>query len=424
MYFFDDIDDIIFNLREQGNNYDEISKLLKKQDIKLKPFMVEERCKVIYERKNMKEPAESVKEIIEVNEKKEQEAKKEHLQELVFELREQGKTYKQISEYIFREKGIKKCISDIRDYYLDYCKKMKIAEPKKRINVSQKVSSEEIFKLRESGYSCRDIIAYYKEKGIKISKESVQKIYKEECERLGKEYKSKVKLRKKCKEIIQLPDEKIFELREKKLTYDEIVDWFKENGIKVTKETIRKRCKRIYAEKGMAEPRLKHKFAPENVSVRFKIPVEELIYLKKQGLSNKQILEYYRQKGLNIGIRNINLRCSEAYEQIGTKKEKGQRNRKFDVIISEDELFELREKRFSYTKIANYYKEKGIKVSGEAIRKRYIKARAKKQASLVELNNTLNNLLIKKQKTEQLLQQFTSALINIKNKKEDLENEK
>ena len=387
MYFFDDIDDIIFNLREQGNNYEEISKLLRKQDIKLKPFMVEEICKAIYEKKYMKEPTESVKEIIEVNEKKEQEAKKEHLQELVFELREQGKTYKQISEYIFSEKGIKKCISDIRDYYLDYCKKMEIAEPKKRINVSQKVSSEEIFKLRESGYSCRDIIDYYKEKGTKISKESVQKIYKEECERLGKEYKSKVKLRKKCKEIIQLPDEKIFELREKKLTYDEIVDWFKENGIKVTKETIRKRCKRIYAEKGMVEPRLKHKLAPENVSVRFKIPVEE-------------------------------------HEQIGTEKEKGQRNRKFDVIISEDELFELREKRFSYTKIANYYKEKGIKVPGEAIRKRFIKARAKKQASLVELNNTLNNLLIKKQKTEQLLQQFTGALINIKNKKEDLENEK
>ena len=50
MYFFDDIDDIIFNLREQGNNYEEISKLLRKQDIKLKPFMVEEICKAIYEK--------------------------------------------------------------------------------------------------------------------------------------------------------------------------------------------------------------------------------------------------------------------------------------------------------------------------------------------------------------------------------------
>ena len=191
MFFFDDIDDTIFELREQGIDYTEISKRLKKQGIKLKPFMVEERCKVIYKRKNKEEPCETFKEEKEAKEKAEEEAKKKQLSEIIFELREKENTYKEIQSYLFEEMDIKKCISDIRKLYLDYCKKIGIDEPKRRItsNAYKFISVQEVFNLRESGHRYREIVDFYKEKGILhivnsgISKEhtssEVEKIIKE-----------------------------------------------------------------------------------------------------------------------------------------------------------------------------------------------------------------------------------------------------
>ena len=310
----------------------------------------------------------------------------------------------------------------------------------------------------------------------------VRRIYIEECQRVGKKYSSRFKLNKLKTDKIILSEDEIFSLRERKLSYDDIVEYYKEKGIKVTKETIRKRCKRIYAEKGIEEPKVKRKNSHQRKSIRFKIPDEEIIYLKEHGLTNIQIMEYYKQKGINIGISNINKKCKEAYQKLGESKIP--KNRGLKIIIPEDEIIKLREKNISYAEIAEYYKERGIQVSPstiengckeiykgrgienpgrkkkheidipddllialrkmnysykkivkffkekgievapETIRKKYIKACFKRQKSLVELNNTLTNLLEKKKKTEQLLNQFNGLLNSVENKKEDIENEK
>ena len=45
---------------------------------------------------------------------------------------------------------------------------------------------------------------------------------------------------------IFLDDEKIYELREQRLSYLEIAKHFKEQGIEVSYQIIRERCKKIY----------------------------------------------------------------------------------------------------------------------------------------------------------------------------------
>jgi ribosomal protein L20 len=487
MFFLDDLDDRIFELREQGISYTDMSKMLKKQGIKIQPFMIEERCKTLYRLNNRKEPEnvdikeyEAKKKEKEAKEKEKEAAEKAKIKEFIFKLRSEEKTYQQIQDALFEELNVKKCLSEIRTAYLEYCKEKNIAEPKKRVHpeLSPEVPSQEVFALRESGYSYQKIINYFEDKKIIVSRDILITKYKEECIRVGREYHSRIKLSSN-NELIALPDDVIFALREQSYTYDRIVDYFKEEGIKVTKETIRQRCKRIYAEKGKEEPRVKHKLAPEYRSAKYSISDEEIIELKEQGLTNRQIVEHYKQKGIKIGITTITNKCREAFKNAG--KAMPPRKRKVQIDISDEEIFSLREKRLTYSEIVDYYKEKGIQVSKSTIENRCKKVYAKKgsknlavlrnrlpdvlneeieelrkrkftykdiikyykekgisvsretlrmrclkihnerQASLEELNNTLTNLLIKKQQSEELLQQYTGVLIS---KKEDIENER
>lgn len=56
-----------------------------------------------------------------------------------------------------------------------------------------------------------------------------------------------------------ITDEEIYKLREQGMAYRVISCYFEERGIKICEETIGKRCKRIYKEKGKEEPKLKKK---------------------------------------------------------------------------------------------------------------------------------------------------------------------
>ena len=57
---------------------------------------------------------------------------------------------------------------------------------------------------------------------------------------------------------VELSEERIYELRERGLAYQEISDIFlTEEGIKISYTTIRERCKEIYKEKGQEEPKIK-----------------------------------------------------------------------------------------------------------------------------------------------------------------------
>jgi len=93
---------------------------------------------------------------------------------------------------------------------------------------------------------------------------------------------------------------------------------------------------------------------------------EQIIELLSDGISQKEIA-----KRLNLSNSNISMRIKKMKKN-GIIKEKPR-------IYSEDEIYDLRKKGYSYLKIANKFKEDGIQVSTETIRRKYKKVLIEEQ---------------------------------------------
>jgi hypothetical protein len=243
-------------------------------------------------------------------------------------------------------------------------------------------------------------------------------------------------LKKKSKRPDRIPisDEEIYELRSQGISYDDIVMHFKGKGIKVTKETIRMRCSRIYAQKGIEEKKLKPFSKRRHRSiVRSLISGEEIYRLKEEGYTYSEICDYYEAQGIKTNMTLIATICTEVYAEKGEQIPKV--IKKEEIATSDEVIFELREKGYTYKQISEYYKERGIQIGICAIRNRCVRAYTNKgieqpqyrkeymQRSLRELDNELNQLLSQKSKSDQLVQDYTE-FSEPKEKNEEIENEK
>ncbi len=137
----------------------------------------------------------------------------------------------------------------------------------------------------------------------------------------------------------------IFELREKRYTYEKIVEYLKEQGINESLKSVRRICKIVYAEKGKEEPR------GSNNNI-IKIDKNELYELKEQGLAYREIVNHYKKKGIQVSITTLCKNCKKIYDE---KNEKV--NVKKCESLDRELVFSLREKLFTYKEIAQYIKE-------------------------------------------------------------------
>ena len=339
--------------------------------------------------------------------------------EKIFVLRHVNKlSYKKIREILIAE-GMKLGESFISDIYFEMCKKRGI-EPYIRItrkNLDENVS-ETIKELREEGYYYREISEYLYKNGVVMSDACVRN----KCVDMGI-LEPKIKRKKKCVDKIPISDEEIFELRQQGNSYDDIVNYYKEKGIKISKESISKKCKRIYAEKGIREPKLKP-FSKRKESTLRKLVSEEDIYeLKEAGLTYQEISDYYKKKKIEINLNLISTICNEIYAKKGKKIPKV--IKKEEIPTSDDKIFELREKGFSYKQIADYYRENGVEIGLCSIRNRCVRIYSEKGIlqpkdrdayllkGLKELDEELDTLLLQKTKSKQLLQNY-EELIEVK----------
>ena len=169
-----------------------------------------------------------------------------------------------------------------------------------------------------------------------------------------------IKRRDKVFLLEVVSDEEIFELRERKLTDGEIVDYFAKDNRIVTKSFINSRCKVIYRRKGRKDP-----VEREQVIITKEMD-EEIYNLREQRYGYDEIAKYFLEKGMIIGIERIRHRCKEIYDDKGEKNPDLRKN----SAISDDEVFKLREQRLSYERMEKYFREKGIAISKSAIDKR------------------------------------------------------
>ena len=224
-----------------------------------------------------------------------------------------------------------------------------------------KFSYDEIYRLREQGLSYKKIKEKFKEKGIEVSTSAIRN----KCKNIY-EYKEKKEpiIKHKINKKIKLPEEEIYNLREQYLSYDEIAKQFKNKGIDVSAITINDRCKSIYKEKGKEEPKVskRKRISEEEV---YNLREQRLSYeeiakrFKNKGIDvsvtiiSNRCKEVYKKKGKEVP------KCK--YKK-HSKHKSGNR-----IKISDEDIFNLREQRLSYNQIAKRFNEMGTKVSGMTV---------------------------------------------------------
>lgn len=460
MFFLDDVKEKILELKNNGLNNEEISIALVKQGIKLKPFMIEEIYKGMNINDTHKKDSEKLNEkntsIEQTNSQSDNNEKLgKSIQDIIFELRENGKTFQEIRIYLLEQLKISRSISYIRVTYINACKekqknpyrKLKKIKSDNAPKTSHKkkylipISNNEIFEKREEGRTYQEIADYFKGKGIHVTRETIRSrcatIYKEK----GVDEPTAKYKRKFVRAIDKIPEDEIYTLKEQGLTYKQIANYYCEKGINISENLISEKCHNIYVKLGK---KVKRAYAKEKII----IPIEEIIELREKRLSYKEISKYFKEKGIEVSLCTIQARCKEYYKKVGRKEPIARRiidpDKKMKPVIpiTGEEVFLLREKGLSYEQIREYFMQQGIKTSKRTVERRY-KNFCKKRGidnariqentvhsdnkneldakSVTELNNELNGLISKKQDSEKLLEEYSDYKDSLTASKEEKE---
>ena len=288
------------------------------------------------------------------------------LNEKMFELRKQGISYQKIREALLQQYGK---TFDLKTIILR-CKKMfkanGIEEPicnkgrKEEWNQGEQAKkiNDEIFKLKEQGYSYARIMEILEEKGIKISKDKVARL----CRNI---YAQKGKNIPKVGEASPMDREELYNLAEKGLSNNDIWEMLKQQGMDITFSKIETVMKNIYQEKGKkrGEGRKKTKDVFD----------EEIYNLKMQGKSFREISEYYKSKGIDIGETSLYKKAKIIFESKGEEipRAKNKPSKKQDIFETyKTKIFELRENKTSIREIMDrLQQEDGIKISRHCLEK-------------------------------------------------------
>lgn len=121
-------------------------------------------------------------------------------------------------------------------------------------------------------------------------------------------------------------DEELYKLKEQRMTYKEISQYFAERGIKISERQVGRRISKIYEDMN------------EEVTRGSRISDEELYRLKEHGLIYRQMVEYFAGIGIETSERAIIKRVKKIYADGKKKIPKGR-------PISDKELHELIEER-------------------------------------------------------------------------------
>ena len=222
-------------------------------------------------------------------------------------------------------------------------------------------------------------------------------------------------------EYEDIEDEELIRLKESGLSVREMEEYYKSKGKEINSYQIRKRLLRIYDLKGERIPRAEAKHKNTTVSN------DEIKALSEEGLSSTEIARIISvQEGKSISPSGVGYRQEEIYDDNGLERPKVVS--KSNIKLPEDEVCELRREGYSYRAIALIMKEKyGIEITGSTVRtkcKKFFEKRGEKepiitkhnskeiedyhaeQESLAELETRKQELLGKKKKSTEVLEEF------------------
>lgn len=165
----------------------------------------------------------------------------------IINLRLQGMSEFEIIKHLKTEMEVGKYIDRI--YFI--CRNMVVQSNAKTTIKNVRELDDIIFDLNERGLMYEGIARQLGELGILISIEAT-------IERCRVIYTQKgITPSRRGRKTVGVSDEKIFELRQQGLYYREIAEQLQKEGIQISRPRVHQRCKKIYAEKGIEEPKVK-----------------------------------------------------------------------------------------------------------------------------------------------------------------------
>ena len=249
---------------------------------------------------------------------------------------------------------------------------------------------EEIYELRKAGFSYQGIAKHFHEHGIKINEREIEEVCKEIFNEKGeKQYRGR-KIPHEKSERQKKIDARICELRNNGLTFNSIIAYFQNRGIKIEVKDIRAALKEARQEEEKTE----------EVERYDEDWLKEKIYeLREQELSYAKIEKYFLDSGIKISLDKVKKLCKEIYSEKGKEEPKIKREfpKRLAPVISDDVIRILKEKKWSDEKIAIYLNRKGIKVSEGYIagRSRELYARlGKEKPRTPKFNNTTGKTIL------------------------------
>lgn len=225
---------------------------------------------------------------------------KKEYRDIIYNLRMERKTYKEITEYL-NSIGIETSIASVRKICLQIFESKKEKMPSAREKVYDDIYDEELIKLKESGLSVREMEEYYKGRGKEINSYQIRKrllvIYEIRGERIPRaEAKHK---------NTTVSNEEIRILSEEGLSSTEIARKISaETGKKISPSGVGYRQEEIYDDNGLERPKVISKS-------RIKLPEDEVCELRKQGYTFDAIAKIMKVRhGIEISGATLGAKCN------------------------------------------------------------------------------------------------------------------
>lgn len=218
----------------------------------------------------------------------------------IVNLKEKGKSLRDIEEY-YKEKNIDVSYRTIGRMLNKYYTAKGEDVPR-----GAKISDEELLKFRKQGMTCNAISNEYKKKGIEISERKIGERLKEYYIKHGKKDQAK-SLKKGTKHArkFSITEKELADLKEKRLSYKDISEYYKKQGVEISEDIIQRILKKYYDLQGRRVP----------VATRLDVSDEEIVKLSKEGMTCREIHEHFEKNKISISMATIYNRLKKYREK-------------------------------------------------------------------------------------------------------------
>ena len=346
-------DDKIVELRLNGLSYEKIRKALLEEDGETMALKtVQSKCKRLFRERGLTEPTlvKGRKSTWNIGEEAEQ------LNSRIFELKEKGKSYKDIVK-ILSEEGIETNLDKVSRLCRNIYAEKGRTTPK--ASETSPIDRDELFTLSQKGYSNAKIVQLLHERGIEdITISRVSSIIKSIYEEHGLK-------RNSGRQTIELPEDEIYNLKKQGYSVTDVFNYYKQKGMSICESTVYKRIVKVFEEKGEEMP-----IADSKPINRIKIPEEyhdRVFELREHGKSIQEIVTaLLKEDGIKASKVAVKKLLDKMYLERGKTQPKAKAGRKLksykhtankSIEQFADKIYELSENGYGIEKIRKFLEE-------------------------------------------------------------------